>query len=99
MALTFSMVTIKLVTVYRLSFTSKAKNQLEALSGKLKKQVEKGLERIQKNPEFGKPLRGELHGIWSERVATFRILYKINRNEVEVLILVIEHRKNVYGGH
>jgi mRNA-degrading endonuclease RelE of RelBE toxin-antitoxin system len=55
--------------------------------------------RIAVNPELGKPLRGEFRGIYSERVATFRILYKIRKEEVEVLILVIEHRSSVYGGH
>ena len=59
----------------------------------------KGLERIRTNPKHGKPLRDELKGVWSERVATFRILYKIYEHEVEVLILTVEHRKSVYGGH
>ncbi len=85
--------------MYRLIFTSKAKQQYEALNPRLKKQVNNGLSRITKNPNHGKSLRGELKGIWSERVATFRILYKIRNKEIEVLILIIEHRKSVYGGH
>lgn len=93
------MVTIIIVTMYRLVYTEKAKKQYEALDSRLRRQVDKGLERIQKNPRLGKPLRGELNGIWSERVATFRILYKIRDKEVEIIILVIEHRKSVYGGH
>jgi len=88
-----------MVSMYSLLFTDKAKTQYEALSIKLRQQVDKGLERIAKNPQLGKPLRGELKGIWSERVATFRILYKIHEKKIEVLILVIEHRKSVYGGH
>jgi mRNA interferase RelE/StbE len=88
-----------MVTVHRLIFTQTAKQQYEALGARLKKQVDKGLDRIKKNPKLGKPLRGELKGIWSERVATFRILYKIRKFEIEVIILVIEHRKTVYGGH
>ncbi|MBN1114940.1 MAG: type II toxin-antitoxin system RelE/ParE family toxin, partial [Oligoflexia bacterium] len=67
--------------------------------GKILKQVDNALERIKQNPEHGKPLRGELRGIWSERVATFRILYRINKKEIEIIILTIEHRKRVYGGH
>jgi len=88
-----------MVTMYGLVYTDKAKEQYEALDSRLKRQVDKGLERIRQNPQLGKPLRGELKGIWSERVATFRILYKIYNNEVEVVVLVIEHRKSVYGGH
>ena len=88
-----------MVTMYGPAYTDKAREQYEALDARLKRQVDKGLERIRQNPQLGKPLRGELRGIWSERVATFRILYKIQNKEVEVVILVIEHRKSVYGGH
>ena len=94
-----SSVTTIMVIVYRLTFTAVAKDQYEALDGRIRQQVDKGLQRIQHNPQKGKPLRGELKGIWSERVATFRILYKIYQKEIEVLILTIEHRKSVYGGH
>lgn len=87
-----------MVTMYNILFTDTAKNQYDQLSGRIRAQVDKGIERISKNPNFGKPLRGELKGIWSERVATFRILYKIRAKEIEILILVIEHRKLVYGG-
>lgn len=86
-------------TMYLLLFTDIAKRQYEGLSPRLKRHVDKGLERIIKNPENGKPLRGELKGIWSERVSTFRILYKIYKSQIEILVLTIEHRKSVYGGH
>jgi len=92
-------VTIKMISMYTLVFTATARRQYEALVGKIRGQVDKGLVRIASHPEHGKPLRGELHGIWSERLATFRILYKIHAHAVEVLILTIEHRKGVYGGH
>jgi mRNA-degrading endonuclease RelE of RelBE toxin-antitoxin system len=88
-----------MVTVYALIFTQIARSQYEQLNPRLKKQVDRGLQRIARDPTSGKPLRGELKGIWSERVATFRILYKILNETIEVLILVIEHRKTVYGGH
>jgi mRNA-degrading endonuclease RelE of RelBE toxin-antitoxin system len=80
-------------------FTGKAKIQFEQLNEKLIRQVNGALDRISHNPFSGKPLRKELKGIWSERVSTFRILYKIYPQKIEILILVIEHRKKVYGGH
>jgi mRNA interferase RelE/StbE len=92
-------VTIIMVTVYTLIFTDTARRQYERLNPRLRKQVDRGLHRIVLDPTAGKPLREELKGIWSERVATFRILYKIMDNTIEVLILVIEHRKTLYGGH
>ena len=88
-----------MVTVYELIFTETAQRQYEQLNPRLKRQIDSGLDRIAANPGRGKALGGPLKGIWSERVATFRILYKIYEETVEVLVLVIEHRKSVYGGH
>jgi mRNA interferase RelE/StbE len=85
--------------MYELIFTDTARKQFESLSGRILAQIEKGLRRISKNPRNGKPLRGELKGIWSERVATYRILYKIYDKQIEVLVLTIEHRKQSSGGH
>ena len=85
--------------VYSIFFTEQAKKQYDALDSRLRRQVDKGLSRIGADPEKGKPLRGELRGIWSERVATFRILYKIYRDTIHVVVLVVEHRRKVYGGH
>jgi mRNA-degrading endonuclease RelE of RelBE toxin-antitoxin system len=88
-----------MVTVYELIFTETAQRQYERLNPRLKRQVDSGLERIAVNPRKGKVLGGDLKGIRSERVATFRILYKIYDDTIEVLVLVIEHRRSVYGGH
>ena len=49
------------------------------------------------NPHrVGKPLRGELTGIHSARRGTYRVLYRINDERREVVILRIDHRKDVY---
>ena len=69
--------TIIMVTMFDLLFAETAKKQYSRLNPKLQRQVDNGLERIAANPRVGKPLGGNLKGIWSERVATFRILYKI----------------------
>lgn len=44
----------------------------------------------------GKPLRGELSGIWSARRGTYRILYRVREDPREVIVLRIEHRRDVY---
>lgn len=44
----------------------------------------------------GKPLRGELSGIWSARRGTYRILYRIREDSREIVVLRIEHRRDVY---
>ena len=44
----------------------------------------------------GKPLRFELAGIWSARRGTYRVLYRINEQAGEVVVLRVEHRRDAY---
>jgi mRNA interferase RelE/StbE len=43
----------------------------------------------------GKPLRGELTGVWSARRGTYRVLYRILEEAREVVVLRIDHRRDV----
>jgi len=61
-----------------------------------KKRIIKKLRELEKNPKLGKPLTGNLSGLWSLRFGKFRALYQIRRGELLVLILDIGHRKSVY---
>lgn len=52
------------------------------------------------NPQrIGKELRDDLTGIWSARRGTYRILYRINEDDHEVIVLRIEHRRDAYRPH
>lgn len=44
----------------------------------------------------GSPLRGELDGVWSARRGTYRILYRIDHDRHEVIVLRVGHRGDVY---
>lgn len=44
----------------------------------------------------GKPLHGEFAGIHSARRGTYRVLYRINEGHREVVVLRIDHRRDVY---
>lgn len=49
------------------------------------------------NPQrVGKQLRDDLAGIWSARRGTYRVLYRINDEVREVVVLRIEHRSDAY---
>ena len=49
------------------------------------------------NPHrVGKPLRGDLAGIYSARRGTYRVLYRVNEVKREVVVLRIDHRRDVY---
>jgi mRNA interferase RelE/StbE len=52
---------------------------------------------VVENPHrVGKQLRGDLAGIHSARRGTYRVLYRINEVQREVVVLRIEHRRDVY---
>ena len=44
----------------------------------------------------GRPLRGELAGIWSARRGTYRVLYRAAEDHREVIVLRVEHRRDAY---
>lgn len=45
---------------------------------------------------FGKPLRYSLKGYRRLRVGEYRVIYKIDEGRVIVIIVDIDHRKDVY---
>lgn len=50
------------------------------------------------NPHrVGKRLRFELDGYWSARRGQYRVVYRIDENEVTVEVIRISHRGTVYG--
>ena len=51
---------------------------------------------LQQPKRVGKPLRGELTGIWAARRGTYRVLYRIHDDPPEIIVLRIEHRRDAY---
>lgn len=51
---------------------------------------------IEKPQRVGKQLRDDLAGIWSARRGTYRVLYRINVEMHEVIVVRIEHRRDAY---
>jgi len=45
---------------------------------------------------FGKELKGNLANLWRYRVENYRIICKIDDEEMIVLVLKIGHRKDIY---
>lgn len=66
------------------------------LNETLKKRIKKAIEeRLSISPhQYGEPLRKTLKGYWKLRVGDYRVVYKVDRNEV--LIFAIINRKDVY---
>jgi mRNA-degrading endonuclease RelE of RelBE toxin-antitoxin system len=66
----------------------------EAVAAAVKKFLTGAL--IENPHRVGKPLRGDLAGIHSARRGTYRVLYRINEVQREVVVLRIDDRRDVY---
>ena len=83
--------------IYNIYFTRTSKKQFDSLSIKIKKEVTKILEdELAHNPLLGKPLQGPLKGLRSQRIGTLRIIYKIIKNELTIMVINLDYRKQVY---
>jgi mRNA-degrading endonuclease RelE of RelBE toxin-antitoxin system len=52
------------------------------------------------NPKrIGAPLRGQLEGVWSARRGTYRVLYRVDDENREVIVLRVGHRRDIYRRH
>ena len=47
----------------------------------------------------GHPLQRELFGLWAARRGLYRVVYEIDDDERTVVVLLIDHRADVYRRH
>ena len=84
---------------YNVEFTPKALKQLSKLDKSIKKRIDNYLLKLSSldNPRsLGKALHGELSNIWSYRVGDYRLLAKIIDDEIVIIVLKVDHRKQIY---
>lgn len=51
---------------------------------------------LEKRRRVGASLRGEMEGIWSARRGTYRVIYRVDEETREVVVLRVGHRRDVY---
>lgn len=44
----------------------------------------------------GKPLQRELSGYWSARRGSYRVIYRLDDDQHEIVVVRIEHRSDAY---
>jgi len=81
---------------YSLVPTKEFLKSLEKLDRQTNQRIIRSIEDIALKPFLGKPLRGELQGIYSLRVGEYRVLYSINTRKRELIVHVAKHRSKVY---
>jgi mRNA interferase RelE/StbE len=85
---------------WTIELTDDAKRDLRKIDKPQQKRITAFLlEKLEKseNPRaIGKALQGNLSGLWRYRVGVFRLLCRIEDNELVVLVIEIGHRKEIY---
>ncbi len=75
--------------------TERFENDVRSVKDKgLKDKLQKQIEKITKNPGFGKPLRHGLRGELTIYVKPYRLIFKVEGERL--LLLRFEHRQTAY---
>ena len=49
-------------------------------------------DRLERDPQSGKPMGVKLHELWQLRISTFRVWYEINEEQKKVTVRAILHK-------
>lgn len=83
--------------MYQIEFTTKSIKNLKKIDTKYQKIILGKLELLAKDPINAnnvKPLIGTAY--YRLRVADYRIIYELQQNELLILVIDINHRKDIY---
>lgn len=81
----------------KVAFSKDAQKQYKRLPKSQQTKILKKLVGLEKNPNAGKKLEGELKGFRSLRAWPYRILYEINKTGQRIEVHKIAHRQGVYN--
>lgn len=86
---------------WQISFTPKAKKELEKLDASAVKKILLFLrERVAPDPTaLGGHLKGNLREFWRWRVGSYRVLARIEKDKLLVVVVQVGHRRIIYDGN
>ena len=82
--------------MYQIVLKKVAQKSLKKIDERYKKRIMRTVFALTDNPFLGKQLEGSLQGFYSVRVWSYRIVYKIYRQDLVILVVEIAHRQGVY---
>jgi len=80
--------------MYTLLFDKKFKADLKKLDKSVRDRILRKVFQLERYPELGKHLIAI--DLWSLRIGKYRVLYTIKKNELQVLVLTVDHRRKAY---
>lgn len=81
---------------YSLDIGGETRSLISHLPPSRKQKVRESLQAIAEDPSQGKPLQEELEELYSYRVGTLRIIYRIDSPLKKVRIITIGPRRTIY---
>jgi mRNA interferase RelE/StbE len=84
---------------WQVKFKTQAVDELKELDRQAQVRILKFVKRLEtyENPKYlGAPLHGNLSKFWKYRVGDYRLICNFDYEKLEVSIIKLSHRKNVY---
>jgi len=85
---------------YKLLFLKEAAEEFKKLDKAVQRIIKEKLEILAQNPELLKnnikPLKGKYKGLYRLRVGNYRVVYRLNKEEITILVIRKGHRKDIY---
>ena len=85
--------------MYKIDVGRQAEKDLEKVfrsDRKLYQRFLSAFDALARDPLQGKPLHGELRGLMSYRMGSYRVLYEIRRKQLVVVIIDLGYRREIY---
>ena len=77
-------------------YTETAAKAIKKLDPSVRTRVRAAIDALREDPHRGKPLQLTLKGLYSWRTGDWRIVYRIERQRIEVVHATVGHRREVY---
>ena len=77
-------------------YVPSAARAVRKLDPAVRKRIRDTLQKLSEDPERSKQLRLGLTGLRSWRTGRYRIIYRLIESRIEILVVAIGHRRDVY---
>ena len=81
---------------WTIHYTTSAARDIRRLDPGIRKRIQAALMKLSEDPSRGKLLQMGLRGLRSWRTGVFRIVYRVKDEQIEILVVAVGHRRNVY---
>jgi mRNA interferase RelE/StbE len=84
------------VAKFKIVVAPLADKQLRKFTTIVQLRIVAAITKLANDPQRGKRLRGALKDYWSYRVGDYRVIYFIRERKIQIEIIRIAHRREVY---